>query len=292
MTPAMTRIDDVLSEGLSLNADGLGRLTLAAALQGFPETAHGGGVLAALDLAAARWINPATTPRTISVRIQKTVPLATPLPLMAQGSPTGATLTLGDEGSPLAVALVKVTAPEPAPSWVGWGAPPEKGLNFPTARGCLACGSENPMGLRVQLRFDDRWVWSECRPPEVYRTSDGRIAPALHTVLLDEMAWWLGALASGEAGVTTDLAVTLYRPAQPWGEALLAIGPRDRVAVAGERGHFWKTESVVLASDGRLLASGVITFAGSRAYSRRLIPKLLTTNPPERLRPIFPRYVP
>ena len=281
----------MLGECLSLNPDGRGRLTLAGVLQGFPETAHGGGILAALDLAGARWINPATTPRTITAEIQKSVPLETTLPLGVQVTATEVSLVLGDDGQALARGRVTLAAPEPG-SRRNREIPAGRGRGLPTSRGCIACGSENTVGLRIQLHFDDRRVWSEYRPPETYRTSDGRIAPALYTVLLDEMAWWLGALASGEAGVTTELVVTLHRPGHPFGETLLAIGARDRVTATGERGHFWKTETAILASDCALLASGAITFAGSRAYSKRLIPTLLAINPPESLRPIFPRHIP
>lgn len=288
----MTGIDHVLAECLSLAAEGRGHLTLAATLQGFPETAHGGGVLAAFDLTAARWINASTTARMVTAQIQKSIPLRTSLPLKVEASERDVTLTLGDDGRPLARGRVTLAAGDPTPVWNGWSGPPEKSLSFPTARGCLACGSENPIGLRVRLRFDDRWVWAEYRPPETYRASDGRIAPALFTVLLDEMAWWLGALAAGEAGVTTDINITLHRPAHPFGEPLLAVGPRDRVVATHPRGHFWQTETAVLAGDGALLASGAITFAGSRVYSKRLIPQLLTNNPPESLRPIFPTHVP
>lgn len=287
----MIPIDRVLAECLSLEREGKGRLTLAATLQGFPETAHGGGVLAAFDQVAARWLNAAGAARMVTAQIQRTIPLQTSLPLRIEASAGNVALTLGDDGKPLARGLLSLAANASKPAWNGWSGPPEKSLGFPTARGCLACGSENPIGLRVRLRFDDRWVWAEYRPSETYRAADGRIAPALFTVLLDEMAWWLGALATGEAGVTTDIHVTLHRPTHPFGEPLLAVGPRDRVAVTDEKGHFWRTETAVLASDGTLLASGAIVFAGSRVYSKRLIPQLLKTNPPESLRPIFPTHV-
>src|SRR5574337_942999 len=283
-------IEDALAECLTLNGDGSGSLTLARTLQGFPDTAHGGGILAALDRAAWRWIAP-TTPRTIAAEIHKTVPLETALPLSVRGAASGVALVLGDDGRPLVRARVTPAPAKPAP-WGERPGPAGEGRGVGISRGCVACGIENAIGLRLQLRFDERWVWCDRHPPETFRTAEGRIAPALFTVLLDEMAWWLGALASGEAGVTTKIAVTLHHPAQPWGEALLAIGPRDRVAVAGERGHFWKTETAVFAEDGALLASGAITFAGSRAYSKQLVPRLLALNPPERLSPIFPKYVP
>ena len=282
----------MLAECLSLDAQGRGRLTLAAALQGFPETAHGGGVLAAFDLTAAQWITTPAAARTLAGQIQRSIPLQTSLPLAVEASAGVVSLTLGDGDKPLARCRVTRVAAESAPPLNGWSGPPEKSLGFPTARGCLACGTENLIGLRIRLRFDDRWVWAEYRPPETYRAADGRIAPALYTVLLDEMAWWLGALASGEAGVTTDISITLHRPGHPFGDTLLAVGPRERVAVTDPRGHFWKTETAVLASDRALLASAAITFAGSRVYSKRLIPQLLKTNPPESLRPIFPTHVP
>ena len=288
----MIPIDRVLAECLSLEREGKGQLTLAATLQGFPETAHGGGVLAAFDLIAARAMNAAGAARTVKAQIRRTIPLQTSLPLTVEASGGTVALTLGDDGKPLARAIVSLAPSAPAPTWNAWSGPPEKSLGFPTARGCLACGTANPVGLQVRLRFDDRWVWVEYRPSETYRTADGRIAPALCTVLLDEMAWWLGALATGEAGVTTDIHIALHRPTHPFGEPLLAVGSRDRVAVTGEKGHFWRTETAVLAADGTLLASGAIVFAGSRVYSKRLIPQLLKTNAPESLRPIFPTHVP
>ncbi len=288
----MASIDRVLAECLSLEREGKGQLTLAATLQGFPETAHGGGVLAAFDLTAARTMNAPGAARLVTAQILKTIPLQTSLPLRVEASGQDVALTLGDDGKPLARCRVTLGATEATPPLNGWSGPPGKSLGFPTARGCLACGSENPIGLRVPLRFDDRWVWAEYRPSETYRAADGGIAPALFTVLLDEMAWWLGALATGEAGVTTDIHVALHRPAHPFGEPLLAVGPRDRVAATDEKGHFWRTETAVLTADGTLLAWGAIVFAGSRVYSKRLVPRLLKTNPPESLRPIFPTHVP
>lgn len=288
----MASIDQVLVECLSLEREGKAQLTLAATLQGFPETAHGGGVLAAFDLIAARWINAAGAARMVKAQIQRTIPLKTSLPLTVEASAAMVALTLGDGGKSLARCRVSRGVTEGMLPLNGWTGPPRKSLGLPTARGCLACGSENPIGLRVRLRFDDRWVWAEYRPSETYRAADGRIAPALFTVLLDEMAWWLGAVATGEAGVTTDIHVTLHRPTHPFGEPLLAVGPRDRVAVTDEKGHFWRTETAVLTADGTLLASGAIVFAASRVYSKRLVPQLLKTNPPESLRPIFPSHVP
>jgi len=182
-------IDRVLAECLSLKREGKGQLTLAATLQGFPETAHGGGVLAAFDLIAVHAMNAAGAARMMTAQIQRTIPLQTSLPLTVEAGAAMVALTLGDDGKPLARCRVSRGVTEATRRLNGWSGPPDKSLGFPTARGCLACGSENPIGLGVRLRFDDRWVWAEYRPSEMYRAADGRIAPALFRVLLDEMAW-------------------------------------------------------------------------------------------------------
>lgn len=288
----MSGIDRLVAGCLSLAADGTGSLTLAGVLQGFPDTAHGGGVLAVFDLVAARRVDGPARARTVSAQIQRSVPLETRLPLASEALLPDVALTLGEAARPLARGLVSLAPPAPGPAWDGWRGPTAGSLGFPTSRGCLACGSDNPMGLRVRLRFDEEWVWAEYDPPETYRTADGRLAPALFTVLLDEAAWWLGALAAAEAGVTTDLRVRLHRPGHAFGGPVLAVGPRRRVAATDRRGHFWRTETAVLDAGGAPLASAEIIYAASRVYSRRLVPDLLRDNPPESLRPIFPAYVP
>jgi hypothetical protein len=252
--------------------------------------AHGGAVLALLDSAAAQWAD-STAPRRIAAQIRRSVPLETALSIAVTSEASGTTLTLERDGRLLVNGAVvpAASAPERArdeqrlPRGTG-------GFELPTSRGCLACGAENPFGLQVRLRFDAEWVWSEHLPREAYRRANGRLAPALFTVLLDEIAWWLGALATGEAGVTTDLQVLLEQPDRPFGEPLLALGRRDGVVPADQKGHFWKIAAWILTAGGERLASAEIIFAASRAYSRTLIPQLRLTNPAESLRRVFPSY--
>src|SRR5574337_810775 len=146
-------IEDALAECLTLNGDGSGSLTLARTLQGFPDTAHGGGILAALDRAAWRWIAP-TTPRTIAAEIHKTVPLETALPLSVRGAASGVALVLGDDGRPLVRARVTPAPAKPAP-WGERPGPAGEGRGVGISRGCVACGIENAIGLRLQLRSEE-----------------------------------------------------------------------------------------------------------------------------------------
>lgn len=115
---------------------------------------------------------------------------------------------------------------------------------------------------------------------------------ALFTVLLDEIAWWLGALASGEAGVTTEISVTLDRPVSAFGEPVVVLGERERTAPLDRKRHFWNADAAIFTAAGDRLAWGSVVFAASRAYSARLIPKLLAVNSPESISRVFPRHVP
>ena len=76
-------------------------------------------------------------------------------------------------------------------------------MALPVSAGCFACGVDNPLGLAARLTADaTRWadVDAAARLPP----ADGALAPVALTTLLDETAFWLGALATGEAGMTTE----------------------------------------------------------------------------------------
>jgi hypothetical protein len=151
---------------------------------------------------------------------------------------------------------------------------------------CLACGSTNPLGLGVRFLLNDRFLWREYAPPPTYGTRGGA-HPALALVLLDELAWWLGALAQQECGVTTVVHATLFAPLPM--APMLVLG--DRAAVQSDddaRGRYCRTGGLLFGPDGSLLASADVRFAGSRAYTRRLVEPFLATTPLEELTRWFP----
>jgi hypothetical protein len=142
----------------------------------------------------------------------------------------------------------------------------------------------------VVLGFDDAAVRGEYEPREVYRRSDGTVSPLALTTLLDEAAFWLGALASGESGMTTDLALTLHRPA----------GAHTRLVVSGARAdttplpsdpRYWRTVVTVSDDAGRLIASAVITFVAVRGAAKKLALAMLDVNPRDVVHGAFPAYV-
>src|SRR5262249_60252604 len=78
---------------------------------------------------------------------------------------------------------------------------------LPVSLTCFACGLENPRGLRAQLAFDVGAVTGAWVPRPGFVRDDGRLSPIALTTLLDEAAFWLGGLAAGEAGMTTEALV-------------------------------------------------------------------------------------
>ncbi len=277
----MTSIEDLLAGSAAPDS-----LTLPEAFQGLPDMAHGGTVLAAFD-AMAR-VRDRARPREIFGHYRRKVPLNTRLPLDVRDSGSESAFRLSDGRELLAEGWVRAADPSPErpepPGNLG------DGLPLPVATRCFACGTENPLGLQVGLRFDERRVWTEYLPREPFRTSDDRLTTAALTTLLDETAFWLGALASGESGMTTELRVTLHRPQVEFGKPLIVVGEREQAVPRAGDPRYRETVAAILSAEGELLASARITFVAVRGAAKRLIAGILKQNPPEVLRRIFPTY--
>jgi acyl-coenzyme A thioesterase PaaI-like protein len=287
-------------------------LTLDPAFQGLPDTAHGGSVLAAFDALAGL-----TTPREVMGLYKKRVPLATPLALAVTRADGAHTFVLRDEDGnvlvdgrvapaadrraapgprrdPLLLGVAGRNAPERSAagsvaSVVSEGAGRGAAYPLPVSRTCFACGTDNPLGLRVQLEADDAEVRGMWRPREPFHASDGTLATAALTTLADEAAFWLGALATGESGMTTDLRVTLHR-AVPSGGAITVRGARASARPQADP-RYWDTEVELRTAGGALAASARITFVAVRGAARRLVTGMLAINPPAAVRRVFPAYV-
>jgi hypothetical protein len=275
-------IDEALRQAAEAAARGI--VTFPADLHGFPGTAHGGAVAAVFHrLTLPR------PPVALHVELLRGVPTMTPLGLRTGSTGTTARLALTQGERSLAEATLHREGLIPldvAPLRAQWAADHDAREEVPGTATCLACGSANPLGLGVRFLANDHFLWREYLPPATYRTRDG-VHPALALILLDELGWWLGALAQKECGVTTDVRITLFDilPFAP----LLVIG--DRAAVANDadpRGRYSRTGGVLLGPDGTLLATAEIRFAGSRAYTRRLIEPFLATTPLDDLASWFP----
>lgn len=274
-----TTTDSVLRRGLAEHGHEL-RLTLDPRFQGLPDTAHGGSVLAAFQVVAGL-----AGGQQVRGVYRKRVPLGTPLRLTVARRNGGVACRLFDEADAVLVeGGVDPVAEAPA-SVMAAGA---GGDPLPVSSTCFACGVDNGLGLQARLLFDEAGVWGRWTPRETAAAADGTLAPIALTALLDEAAFWLGALASGESGMTTELSVTLHRSIA-FGAPIVVAGARSRTRVRDD-GRFWETAVTAADVSGNLVASGRITFVAVRGAARRLVTGLLALNPPDVLRRIFPAY--
>ena len=275
----MPTTDALLRAAVSGAADDL-TLTLDAAFQGLPDTAHGGTLLALFD-ALARLPGP----RDVVGHYRRRVPLAVPLKLDVTRSPHALACRVLDAS---AAVLVEGEV-QRAPSAETEGAPPPVDVPLPVSRTCFACGIDNPIGLRARLAFDAHAVGGTWTPDARFVGADGRLATVALTTLLDEAAFWLGALATGESGMTTELRVTLYDGAAA-GSAVRIGGARAAVRPRPDDGRYWETRVDAWDERGRLLARAGITFVTIRGAARRLVNGLLSINSTDVVRRVFPAY--
>jgi hypothetical protein len=260
-------------------------LTLDRAFQGLPDTAHGGSVLAAFDLLAAGGGR-----RRLDGHYLKRVPLATPLRLRAHRADDGDRLELLEHDT---VLVRGVVAPATTLAEAAGAAapPPADAPPLPISRTCFACGVDNALGLGLTLRADPDTVGGTWSPPPRFAAGGGALAPVALTTLLDEAAFWLGALATGEAGMTTELRVTIHAEAAA-DAAITVAGARAAVRPRADDPRYQETTLTAQDAGGRLIASAAITFVAVRGAARRLVTGMLALNPPALLRRVFPAYTP
>jgi hypothetical protein len=275
-------IDAALQQAAADAARGI--VTFPPDLHGFPGTAHGGAVAAVFyRLALPR------PPVEMRVELLRGVPTATPLRLRTASSGATARLALHQGDRVLAEATLRregLVPPDVATLRARWAQAHVPEDEVPGTATCLACGSANPLGLGIRFLVNDQFLWREYEPPATYRTREGA-HPALALILLDELGWWLGALAQQECGVTTDVRITIFE-ALPFAP-LLILGDRTAVSTDDDpRGRYCRTRGALLGPDGTLLATADVRFAGSRAYTRRLVEPFLASIPPEILGRWFP----
>ena len=282
----MATTDAVLRRGLEVyGAERI--LTLDPAFQGLPDTAHGGSVLAAFRLLAEMW--PAAEVRGV---YRRRVPLGVPLRLLADRTDEHTVICSLLDAADTALVDGWVRRDGGVIDAVQDGAPAQgaAGDPLPVSSTCFACGIDNPLGLGVRLRCDDERVWGLWPARESFCTSERALAPIALTTLLDEAAFWLGALASGESGMTTELVVRL-RTSVPFGTAITVGGRRDRVRARPDDPRYWETSVAAWDQGGRMVADASITFVAVRGAARRLAAWLRQVNPPEVVRRVFPAYV-
>ena len=277
----------MFEQTLGLAGSGRGRLEAPKSLQSWPGIVHGGCLVGLVDAAAIR-LGRAAGPRRVDGRLTSSVPTETALHLQVDRGDGAVGLTILQNGHTLTSgSVVDLPAtPATARAWTGDG----DGSPLPMSDDCLACGAQNPLGLQVALSFDEEGVWARLTPRAPWRAGGDRLHAAVAPVLLDEVAWWLGALVMKEGGLTNRLAVSLHEPDAPFDGALIASGRFADVTPVDRKRTFWRTESTLSTSSGTLIATASIVFRGCIDYSERQMAYFKPRTPPEVFRRMFPNY--
>jgi len=154
---------------------------------------------------------------------------------------------------------------------------------------CLACGLYNARGAQVRFDYNDTLVWKRLQPQGHFRCADGSLFPGYLCIVADEIGWWLGALRQGECGLSNRVTVCLGRPV-PHGVPLLILGDRLAVTTSDTKGRMWQTRSAIVTLDWTPVATAQVQFAGSRAFTKVMLPRFLPGRDPAALERVFPRY--
>jgi hypothetical protein len=237
---------------------------------------------------AATALGRAPASRSIEGRVTSPVPTDKPLALETHVDGDATRFTIVDDVHTLGsgtVSAIEATEPETA----RWGGGND-GWPLPLSENCLACGALNPLGLQSGLRFDQDGVWTRIVPRSPWRTASGGFHPALASVLLDEVAWWLGALIMKEGGLTNRIRVRLRQPDARADAPLVAAGRFDAVTAVDRKRSFWRSETALLGADGTVIAGASIVFRGGADYSTRQMEYFRSRTPPEIFRRMFPNY--
>jgi uncharacterized protein (TIGR00369 family) len=121
---------------------------------------------------------------------------------------------------------------------------------------CFACGTTNPIGMRLQIELGDGEARTEWTPTEDFAGWEDKVHGGLLATLLDEVMAWAPASHDSWA-VTAEMNIRYRSPANP-GERLTATG-----RVTDKRRRIYRVHGEVHGRDGRLIAEADGRFLGA-----------------------------
>ena len=128
-------------------------------------------------------------------------------------------------------------------------------VSIDTSKGwdmCFACGKENPIGLKLKVKWDGKTARAEFTPNEYHQGWWGIVHGGILSTLLDE-AMGYAALYEGLCCVTAKMQVRLRHPASI-DEPLIITG-----AVTKNYRKLLETQATITLKDGTLVAEATAT---------------------------------
>ena len=123
----------------------------------------------------------------------------------------------------------------------------DRGYDF-----CFACGKKNPIGLKLDFKWDGKIARAEFTPTKYYQGWSGIVHGGIIACLLDE-AMGYATLFRGINCVTANLQVRLRRPALI-GEPLIITG-----SVTNDKRRLIEAKASISLKDGTPVAEATAT---------------------------------
>ena len=129
---------------------------------------------------------------------------------------------------------------------------------------CFGCGTENPIGLRLDMRLEDGQLTAEFFPREEHQgwpgVIHGGVVAALLYEVLENLSYYLGLFT-----MTRSMETRYRRPAAP-GNKIVA-----RSRLVDRSGRILNVSATLTGEEGELLAEGTATLVVlSQAQKERL----------------------
>lgn len=121
---------------------------------------------------------------------------------------------------------------------------------------CFACGTENPIGMRLRIEFGEGTARAAWIAGENFVGWSDKIHGGMIATLLDEVMAWAPSSFDSWA-VTAEMSIRYRSPASP-GEELVAEG-----RVVERRRRIYEVRGEVRGADGRLVAEGTGRYLGA-----------------------------
>lgn len=115
---------------------------------------------------------------------------------------------------------------------------------------CFACGSDNPIGLKLEFKEENDKYITEFTPGPEHQSYNGMVHGGIISTLLDEVMGRYINIKTGKNAFTARLEVR-YRHHTPINQPLKIVGSIER-----KKGRLYEMKAVIQLPDGNVTAEG------------------------------------
>lgn len=144
--------------------------------------------------------------------------------------------------------------------------------DLPMSQGCIVCGRDNPVGLRIRFQRTPTGVEARVRPQDHFQGFTGLLHGGVVCGLLDDAMWWAIYAQREIITMTADISVRYKKPV-PVGTELQVEAGLD-----GARGsRLFLTSARLRDASGELLAEARGKFLAAPSGLAAALSRELTT---------------